>query len=152
MTATIVEMNHEPRHFVFRCPLTGSPLAGDIGETEQAFASPYFLFCVTEEGRIFARRDELPGDFEYELNGALEELMTQTTSQHYLLYGCRLHKFMAGVVAHSLPDTTLIFDLLGQHNRFPQADRAWIAMDFTLPAKPAADCRVECIGTLFPPD
>ena len=151
MTATIVEMHHEQRRFVFRCPLTGSPLAGNIDETDQAFASPYFLFCVTEEGRIFSRRDDLPSDFKYALDDAIEELMTQTTSQDYLLYGCQLHKFMHGVVAHWLPDTTLIFDLMGRQIRFPQAGRAWVAMDFTLPAKPAAECRVEYIGTLFPP-
>lgn len=49
MTATIVEMNHEPRQFVFRCPLTGSLLAGVIDDTAKNRASPYFLFCITDE-------------------------------------------------------------------------------------------------------
>lgn len=149
MTATIVEMNHEPRQFVFRCPLTGSPLAGAIDDTAENRASPYFLFCITDEGKVFARRDELPFEAYEALECVIDDLSKLATTGGFLLDTCRLHTFVPGVIAHLLPDTALIFDLQGRQTRFPNAVRAWVVMDFSLPSKPAACCRVECVGSLM---
>lgn len=139
MTARIIEielsdsLNREG--WMFHCPLTGTPIAGDRDQAFEQFQTPYFLFCIGQDGEVLSRSDELPEPVGSDLKKAIASLQEAGHPGRDGLVTHELHTFVPNVLADMLADSTVIFDigLAGEHQR--SSARMWLAMDFMLPAK-----------------
>jgi len=79
MTAEIIRIDHELPEFMFHCPLTGTPIVGDIDQSFERLASPYFLFSITEAGIVHSRSDELPKSIGAALKQVIDNLLDVST-------------------------------------------------------------------------
>ena len=137
MTARIIEIDLSDTlkrdGYMFHCPLTGTPIIGDRDEAFEQFASPYFLFAITQQGLVFSRKDELPGPVGAGLQAALKALSDAGGHGPKAVTTHDLFVLVTNVLADCLPDSTAIFEIN------PPADsqsgaRLWVVMDFTQPA------------------
>ena len=142
MTAEIIRIDHELPEFMFHCPLTGTPIVGDIDQSFERFASPYFLFSITEAGIVHSRRDELPESIGVALKRVIDNLFDVGHPGPQGISSFELHTCMPNVIAVMLPDSTMIFDIGGKSQLDQSSPRTWVAMDFTLPIRMVDE---ECI-------
>ena len=141
MTANIIQIDHELPEFLFHCPLTGTPIVGDIEQSFENFSSPYFLFCITEAGLVYSRSDELPDPAGPALKKVIEDLLGAGAPGPNGVSSFELDTYMPNVIAGMLPASTVIFDIRGTNQRDASSPRTWVAMDFTLPVKTVdAEC------------
>lgn len=138
MTASIIEiqlndsLNREG--WMFHCPLTGTPIVGDRDQAFETFDTPCFLFCITPEGEVLSRSDELREPVGTGLKKVIDALQEAGQPGPEGLCTHDLHTFVPNVLAGMLADSAVIFDigLAGQHRN--GTARMWLAMDFTLPS------------------
>ena len=142
MTAEIIRIDHELQEFMFHCPLTGTPIVGDIDQSFERFASPYFIFCITEEGIVYSRSDELPDPVGPALKRVVDDLLGAGGPGPSGVSPFELETYVPNVIAAMLPGSTVIFDIRGANQRDLYSARTWVAMDFTLPVKAVDE---ECI-------
>lgn len=145
MTARIIEIDLSEtltrEGFMFHCPLTGTPIVGDRDQAFEDFASPYFLFCISHDGVVQSRIDELPGPIDWRLNRVIETLADAGRPGPDGICTHELHTFMPNVIADMLPDSTIIFDIGMAGDPRGSETYIWVAMDFTLPARQVGeDC------------
>lgn len=150
MTAMINELHHQRDEFLFHCPLTGSPVVGDVEQSFERCTSPYFLFCITEAGIVYARRDELPEPFGSSLQDAVRTLFDAGAGFEDAISAFELDSFMPNVVAGLLPETTMIFDIRGPGQRDQGSARTWVVMDFCLPEKVLDPEMIDHVADLVP--
>ena len=128
MAARMIEINHRQRKSVFHCPLTGVRVWEDGEETFETCTTPYFVFLMTAEGRLFSRTDDgLPIGHRRALNLVIDELQSARPSVD------EMQTFMPNVVAGLLPDSVVLFELRSPRVRQDDEPATWIAMDFGLP-------------------
>ncbi|MDZ7790403.1 MAG: hypothetical protein U5L08_07930 [Xanthomonadales bacterium] len=139
MTARIIEIDISEDQardgFMFHCPLTGTPVVGDREQSFEQFASPYFLFCITQDGVVQSRSDELPEPVASGLKKAIDTLSDAGRSGPDGICTHELHSFVPNVIADALPESTVIFEIGRAIDRRNSDAETWVAMDFTLPAK-----------------
>lgn len=137
MTADIIEIDISERRaregFMFHCPLTGTPIVGDTDQAFESFASPYFLFCITQDGVVLSRSDELPEPLASRLKQVIETLSEAGGPVPDGICTHDLHTFVPNVIAGMLPDSSVIFDIGTQEDHGGASATLWVAMDFTLP-------------------
>lgn len=154
MTARIIEievsdsLNREG--WMFHCPLTGTPIAGDREQAFEKFETPYFLFCISQHGEVLSRSDELPEPVGSGLKKAIASMREAGHPGPDGLDTHELHTFMPNVLAGMLADSTVIFDigLAGEHQA--SSARMWFAMDFTLPVKAVDSSCIEHSAQINP--
>jgi|GEM_PF-6406538 len=143
MTAAIIQINHELSEFVFHCPLTGTPVVGDVEQSFEGFASPYFLFCITETGAVYSRKDALAEPIASVLGKVVDELSHAGGMDPRGVSAFELGTFMPNVIAGMLPESSVIFDIRGANQHDESSPRTWVVMNFTLPARAVDET---CIG------
>ena len=137
MTARIIEIDLSDTlkrdGYMFHCPLTGTPIIGDRDHAFENFASPYFLFSITQDGTVDSRKGDLPEPVGSGFKRAMKALAAVGGEGPEAVNTHDLHIFMANEMSPCLPDTTVIFEIDPPADRQSDA-RLWVAMDFTLPA------------------
>ena len=151
MTARIIEIDLSDTlkrdGYMFHCPLTGTPIIGDRDEAFEQFASPYFLFAITQQGLVFSRKDELPGPVGAGLQAALKALSDVGGHGPNAVTTHDLFVFVTNVLADCLPDSTVIFEIDPPADR-QYGERLWVVMDFTLPAKQVDESCIDQVETI----
>ena len=150
MTAEIIRIDHELPEFMFHCPLTGTPIVGDIDQSFERFASPYFMFSITEAGIVHSRSDKLPESFGVALKQIIDNLSEVGRHGPEGISSYELHTYMPNVIAGMLPDSTMIFDIGGKNQRDQDSPRTWVTMDFTLPIRMVDEECIENSADLVP--
>ena len=150
MTAEIIRIDHELPEFMFHCPLTGTPIVGDIDQSFERFASPYFLFSITEEGVVHSRCDKLPESIGPALKQVIDNLSEVGRHGPEGISSYELNTYMPNVIAGMLPDSTVIFDVGGRNQGDQDSPRTWVAMDFTLPIRMADEACIDHSADLLP--
>ena len=150
MTAEIIRIDHELPEFMFHCPLTGTPIVGDIDQSFERLASPYFLFSITEAGIVHSRSDELPKSIGAALKQVIDNLLDAGRPGPEGISSYELHTYMPNVIAGMLPDSTMIFDIGGKNQRDQDSPRTWVAMDFTLPIRMVDEACIDHSADLVP--
>ena len=146
MTARIIEIDLSDAlkrdGYMFNCPLTGTPIIGDRDHAFENFASPYFLFCITEAGLVYSRSDELPEPIGSALKKVIKNLFVIGSLGPDGISSHEVEIYMPNEIAGMLPGSSVIFDIRGSHQRDSYSPRTWVVMDFTLPVKTVDE---ECI-------
>lgn len=150
MTADIIRIDHELDEFLFHCPLTGTPIVGDRDQGFEQFASPYFLFCITQDGVVQSRKDELPESVGSSLKKVIDTLFDAGSTGLDSITTFELATFIPNVIADILPDTAVIFDIGRPGDRKESAATVWVAMDFTLPAKTVDEACINHSADVMP--
>lgn len=127
MTARMIELEHENQEDSFHCPLTGAKIFDAMDLTFDHRSSPYFLFLMTAEGKLFARTDELPEAHAAALDRSIARLTDATLSAH------EMDTFMPNVIAVEWPESVLLFELRSPKARNAGLPSSWVALDFGLP-------------------
>lgn len=150
MTAEIIRIDHELDDFLFHCPLTGTPIVGDVEQSFEQLTSPYYLFSVTTDGVVHARSGDLPDPVGPALINVVEHLCEVGRPGPDGLSPFELHTYMPNVIAGLLPDTTVIFDIgrASQHDQ--STPRLWVAMDFTMPDETVDETAIDHVADLVP--
>lgn len=132
MSAQMVEMRHSSGEDAFHCPLTGARIFHELDHTFEKCISPYLLFFISREGRVYGRIDELPKAHRQALERFDDALMTGGGPSGPIC-NIELPVFIPNVCRELFPDTVIIFELVDRRDQGSWTARNFVAMDFSLP-------------------